>query len=108
MMSLRADKLSESEVLSVARRVAAIVRRVTGDPAYRVFLFGSWASGEARERSDIDIAIDGPAPVTPGAMFEIRNACDALPTLYTIEIVDFAQVAPNFRKEARLVEVEPA
>ena len=98
----------EPEVWSVALQVAAIVRRVTGDPAYRVCLFGSWASGEARERSDIDIAIDGPAPVTPAAMFEIRDACDALQTLYTIEVVDFAQVAPDFRREARLVAVEPA
>ena len=97
----------EPEVWSVARQVAAIVRRVTGD-AYRVFLFGSWASGEARERSDIDIGIDGPAPVAPAAMFEIRDACDALPTLYTIEVVDFAGIAPDFRREARRVEVEPA
>ena len=100
---------AESEVLSVARQVAAIVRRVTVDPAYRVFLFGSWASGEARERSDIDIGIAGPGPVEPEAMLEIRAACEALPTLYTIEVVDFAQVSPDFRKEAetRIFELEP-
>lgn len=80
------------------------------DPAYRVFLFGSWASGEARERSDIDIGIEGPGPVDPEAMLEIRAACETLPTLYTIEVVDFAQVAPDFRKEAksRVLELEPA
>lgn len=105
---LRADTLPEPEVWSVALQVAAIVRRVTGDSTYRIFLFGSWVSGEARERSDIDIGIDGPAPVDAAAMFEIRNACETLPTLYTIELVDFAQVAPDFRREARLVEVEPA
>lgn len=95
---------------SVARRVAAIVRRVIGDPAYRVFLFGSWVSGKARERSDIDIGIDGPAPVDSAAMLEIREACDMIPTLYTIEIVDFAQVTPDFRKDAisRAYELEPA
>ena len=108
MMTLRADKLPEPEVWSVALQVAVIVRRLTGDPAYRVFLFGSWASGEARERSDIDIGIDGPAPVAPAAMFEIRDACETLQTLYTIEIVDFAKVAPDFRREARLLELEPA
>ena len=108
MTTPRTETPLEPEVWSVARQVAAIVRRVTGDPAYRVFLFGSWGSGEARERSDIDIGIDGPAPVAPAAMFEIRNACETLQTLYTIEIVDFAQVAPNFRKEARLLELEPA
>ena len=100
----------EPEVLSLARQVAAIVRLVTGDPAYRVFLFGSWASGEARARSDIDIGIEGPARVDPEALLEIRSACEALPTLYTIEVVDFSQVAPDFRKEAksRVLELEPA
>lgn len=105
----RVGRPREAEVLSVACQVAAIVREVTGDPAYEVFLFGSWASGEARERSDIDIGIEGPGPVDPGAMLEIRAACEALPTLYTIEVVDFAHVAPDFRKEAksRVLELGP-
>lgn len=106
----RVGRLPGPEVLAVARQVAAIVRRVMRDPAYRVFLFGSWASGDARERSDIDIGIEGPGPVDPEAMLEIRAACETLPTLYTIEVVDFAQLAPDFRKEAksRVLELEPA
>jgi predicted nucleotidyltransferase len=106
----RAGKPPDPEVLSIARQVAMIVGRVTRDPAYRVFLFGSWVSGEARERSDIDIGIDGPAKVVPSAMLEIREACEALPTLYTIEVVDFTEVAPDFRKGAmsRHLELEPA
>lgn len=98
------------EVLAVARQVFDIVRRVTGSPAYRVFLFGSWAAGRARERSDIDIGIEGPAPLDPAAMLEIRDACEALPTLYTVEVVDFTQVSPLFREEAtaRVYELESA
>lgn len=110
MTRLRTGTPPEPKVLAVARQIATIVRRVTGDPAYKVFLFGSWASGEARERSDIDIGIEGPAPVDPKAMLEIREACEALPTLYTVEVVDFARVAPDFRREAksRILELEPA
>ena len=98
------------DVVAVARQVAAIVRRVTGDPAYRVFLFGSWVSGRARERSDIDIGIEGPTGVDPQAMAEIREACEALPTLYTIEVVDFSRVPLEFRREAESdrLELEPA
>lgn len=109
MMPPRPGYRPDSEVFSVARRVAAIVREVTGDPAYRTFLFGSWASGEARERSDIDIGIKGPAEVRPAAMVEIREACDALPTLYTVELVDFARVPQDFARNAisRSLEVEP-
>ena len=107
MTTSRTEIPLEPEVWFVARQVATIVRRVTGDPAYRVFVFGSWVSGKARERSDIDIGIAGSGLVDPAAMFEIRDACDTLPTLYTIEVVDFARVAPDFRREARLIEVEP-
>lgn len=102
----RGDGRPDPEVLWVARQVAAIVRRVTGNPAYRVFLFGSWASAEARERSDIDIGIEGPEAVDPVAMQEIREGCDALPTLYTVELVDFSRVSPGFRQEAKVSAVD--
>ena len=110
MTPLRPGHHPDPEVLSVARRVSAIVREITADPAYRTFLFGSWASGQARERSDIDIGIEGPAEVDPAAMAKIREACDALPTLYTIELVDFARVPRDFAENAisRSLEVEPA
>jgi predicted nucleotidyltransferase len=88
------------EVLAVARQVVAIVRRFIADPAYRVFLFGSWATGAARERSDIDIGIEGPAPVDPGAMGEIREACGLLRTLRTVDIVDFSRLARGIRDSA--------
>lgn len=106
----RVERPPPTEVLSVARQVAAIVRRVIGDPAYRVFLYGSWASGKARDRSDIDIGIEGPASVEPSAMLKIREACESLPTLYTVEVVDLARVAPAFRQVAKssIVELEVA
>ena len=87
-------------IASVGREVTAIVKRTAGD-AYRVFLFGSWASGDAHERLDIDIGIDGPTRVDPSAMLEIRDACERLPTLYRVDLVDLAQVTPDFRASAR-------
>jgi predicted nucleotidyltransferase len=96
----------DPEVLAIARQVAEIVRRVLGDPAYRVYLFGSWVAGEAAPRSDIDIGIEGPAPVPPAALVSIRDACEALPTLRAVDLVDLARVTPDFREGlvARLVE----
>ena len=100
----------DPEVLAIARTVAGIVRRVLGDPAYRVLLFGSWVAGEAAPRSDIDIGIEGPTPVPPPAMVAIRDACDALSTLRTVDLVDLARVSPGFREGlvTRLVEPEPS
>lgn len=90
----------------VARQVAAIVRRVTGDPSFRVFLFGSRASGESRARSDIDIGIEGPTSLSPEAMLAIREACEALPTLHTVEVVDFATVPRSFQEQVVAWPVE--
>jgi predicted nucleotidyltransferase len=85
----------------VARYAAEIVRRHVPDPAYRVFLFGSRAIGTAHDRSDIDIGIEGPAPVPRAALTAIEDELDEAPTLYTIEIVDFARVSETFRQVAR-------
>ena len=88
-------------VRHLVHEVAAVVRRVTDDPAFKVQLFGSWASGNPRPHSDIDIAIDGPRPVDPAHMADIRDACDRLPTLFTIDLVDLAAVSPSFRQSVR-------
>jgi len=80
------------DILAIARQVAVIVRRATANPGYRVLLFGSWVSGRAAERSDIDIGILSPSEVDPAAMAEIRETCEALPTLRTVDLVDLAGV----------------
>jgi len=85
----------------VARFAAAVVRRHLPDLAFRVFLFGSRAMGTARERSDIDIGIDGPTPVPRAALAAIQDELDEAPTLYTVEVVDFARVPESFRRVAR-------
>lgn len=92
---------SISEVRDIVRCVESIVHLVTGDPAFRVRLFGSWAAGNPRPHSDIDIAIDGPRPVEPTAMADIRDACERLPTLFTIDLVDLATVSAAFRDSVR-------
>jgi len=99
-LTLMPETAGKIEVLSVVRDVAAIVKRTTNDPAYRVVLFGSWASGTPRTRSDIDIGIQGPRRMDPVTLQAIRAACDALPTLYTIDLVDLAILPPTIREAA--------
>src|SRR5438093_1568472 len=90
-----------AHVQRLVREVGAIVLRVTGDAAFKVRLFGSWASGNPRPHSDIDIAIDGPTAVDPAKMVEIRDDCDRLPTLFSIDLVDLAAVSQPFRQSVR-------
>jgi predicted nucleotidyltransferase len=90
----------------VARRVARIVRQQIPDSRYRIVLFGSWAHGRARERSDIDIGILGPASVEPRDMDAIRAACETLATLYTIELLDLHWVGSEARQAMVSTSVE--
>ena len=84
-----------------AKYAARVIRRHLSDPAYRIFLFGSRASGSAAERSDIDIGIEGPAPVPHPALGAIHDELEEAPTLFTIDVVDFKRMPENFRKVAQ-------
>ena len=84
-----------------AKLAASIVRRHLPDPAYRVFLFGSRAAGTARDRSDIDIGIEGLAPVPREVLVAIEEELEEAPTLYTIEVVDFKRLPETFRRVVR-------
>jgi predicted nucleotidyltransferase len=95
-----ADEQTE-RVRKIADDVSRIVQAVTGDDSFQVRLFGSWATGKARPHSDIDIAIDGPRALDSLQMFAIREACDGLPTLFTIDLVDLNKTSHEFREAIR-------
>ena len=90
-----------SDPADAAKFAAEVIRRHIPDPAYRVFLFGSRAVGSAAERSDIDIGIEGPAPVPRPALAAINGELEEAPTLYTIDVVDFRRAPENFRRLAQ-------
>jgi predicted nucleotidyltransferase len=83
-----------------AEFAAAIVRRHLPDPAYRLFLFGSRATGAAHDRSDIDIGIEGPSPVPRELLAAIHEEIEEAPTLYSIDVVDFKRLPEKFRRVA--------
>jgi len=90
-----------SDPADAAKFAAEVIRQHVPDPVYRVFLFGSRAAGSATERSDIDIGIEGPAPVPRSALAAIQEELEEAPTLYTIDVVDFRRVPENFRRLAQ-------
>ena len=67
---------------------------------YKVFFFGSRVIGKGNDRSDIDIGIEGPAPIPWQIMLEIREKLEELPTLYKIDVVDFSSVSHDFYEVA--------
>lgn len=67
---------------------------------YRVFLFGSRASGRAGHRSDFDVGVLGETPLRPEVFFKIEDDLEALPTLHKVDWVNLNLVSPEFRERA--------
>jgi predicted nucleotidyltransferase len=67
----------------------------------RLFVFGSRADGTARERSDIDIGIECPSgKMDYRLVMALQEFAEKYPTLYKVDIVDFATVSDQFREVA--------
>ena len=81
---------------AVLQEVVRIIRRHLPE-SYRVFLFGSWAKGNALPTSDLDVAILGAEPVPWELMAKILHAKDEIPTLRSIDLVDLASKGQVFR-----------
>ena len=75
--------------------VSVILRHANPD---RIYLYGSQATGEAREGSDIDIAYDDPECREHG---RIEAELDALPTLMKIDVKNIARTEARFRNRVR-------
>ena len=65
--------------------ITEITQRCRNYGAQKIILFGSRAKGTATERSDIDIAVSG---VASSDIFELEEALEDIPTLYTIDLVN--------------------
>lgn len=68
---------------------------------YSAFFFGSRISGTSSPRSDIDVGIEGERPLPPDIFRTIKARCEAVATLYTIDIVDFSETSEEFKKVAK-------
>ncbi len=83
----------------------AIVGRRLDLAKYRLFYFGSRVTNKGDDHSDIDIGIEGPAPVPAAILDGIREDLVNLPTIYKMDLVDFASVSEDFKKVA-LAKIE--
>jgi len=95
---MKLEHYSEEEL---KKEVLEIVGKYLDLDQYQVFFFGSRVNDQASERSDIDLGIEGPQQVPLGTMAKIRNEIFDLPTLYTIDVVDFKSVDQDFLKVAK-------
>ena len=96
-MFMQLEYLSDKQL---KKDIIEIIKRNLDTDEYRVFFFGSRVQGNASDRSDIDIGIDGVSRVPGHIMNHINEDINNLDTLYSFDIVDMKTATPEFRDSA--------
>jgi predicted nucleotidyltransferase len=79
------------------REVRRIVLHGLAGRRARVYLFGSWARGEACRISDIDVAILPAEPLPLGLLAELQEDLEESLSLYPVDLVDLSTTSDLFR-----------
>lgn len=66
----------------------------------RIYLFGSWARGEAKRSSDVDIAIESKENMS-FLIGEFREALENSCIVYNVDVVDMNFAAESLCKKIR-------
>ena len=61
-----------------------------------LFVFGSFASGDQHQASDLDLGFRLQSGADRAIEHELRTAIDALPTIRAVDLVDFDCADPDF------------
>jgi len=94
-------KLAHYSEKKLKKEIKEIIGKHLDLKKYKVFFFGSRITGKGDEKSDIDVGIEGKEAIPAGAFLDIQDEIENLPTLYKIEIVDFAEVDKKFKEVAK-------
>lgn len=94
--------LNFMEIEEVKREVAKIIKDELS-AGHLAFFFGSRITGAASKRSDLDVGIEEKSgkEVPFNVLSKIRGRCEALPTLFTVDVVDFSKISEDFKKVAK-------
>ena len=78
------------------------VRRIisAGLQGYRVhlYLYGSWAAGNATRTSDIDVAVLPLDPIPRDLLARIREDLEESRVIYPVDLVDLSESPEDFRE----------
>lgn len=91
---MKIDFVSETKLKNDIKQA---VRNVIGND-FEIFIFGSRITGNAGERSDIDVGIKGSRTLNAIEILNIQEKLSFLPYLFKFDIVDFSNVNDNFKK----------
>ena len=71
------------------------------DEPAKIYLFGSWARGEQRKNSDVDIAIEYTAQSNRKKILAVREILEESSIPYRVDVVDLNFSSPALIEEIR-------
>jgi len=80
------------------RRLVWQILRSNLPPAFKVWVFGSRATGRARRYSDLDLAIDAGRPMTLDEAASLAEAFSESDLAYRVDVVDWRAIDDRFRQ----------
>ncbi len=92
--------------MSEEKKIKAIITKYLSENNFKIFLFGSRATGINRPGSDFDVGIMGKEPVGLETLGLIDEEIDNSNIPYKVDVVDFARVSEGFKKLA-LKQIAP-
>lgn len=93
------QKAKREDTLKQAKE---IILKVLKEAPARVYLFGSWARGDERSSSDIDIAIEPIGVLSPSLLQIVREELEESCIPYCFDIVDTREADPNLIKNIKM------
>ncbi len=80
--------------------IRQIVFKYVDRSAFKVFLFGSRASGTSKKLSDFDVGVLGSEPLSVTTAADMADELEESSIPYIVEVVDFYSVSDTFKKLA--------
>lgn len=84
----------------VKKEIKNIISRYLDLKKNKIFIFGSRTTGKARKFSDYDVGIMGKTAIPLATMAKIKDSFEESDLPYIVDVVDFATVLKDFKKEA--------
>lgn len=78
--------------------VKATVLKLLEPYPVRVYLIGSFARGDFRTSSDVDIVVIDSEILPPGKLAEVRECLDESNIPFRIDVVDWREVGEDFHR----------
>lgn len=85
---------------SVVETIKTILWQHLDKTRDKAFIFGSWAIGDNRKFSDIDIGIESKRKLPPGIISRLQEAFEVSDLPYMVDVVNFNQVDQQFKNLA--------